>query len=178
MQTRGPHRKLDYLGLWDFALRALGRRALSSGEIRVKLEQRAEDPAHVSCVVNKLVKDGYLDDQKFAENYAAARKDNDGFGKHRVLSGLRQRRVPPGAAENAVLQAFEGDDEAKAAGEYLRKKYRGVDLAQTLRDPAKLAAAYRRLRYGGFSGGAAIRALKVYTREASQIEEMPEEPTE
>jgi tripartite-type tricarboxylate transporter receptor subunit TctC len=60
----------------------------------------------VDAVLAKLKDAKYLDDQRFAENYAAARLENEGFGKMRVLRDLRQHRVAPKLAEQ-VQAAFD-----------------------------------------------------------------------
>jgi regulatory protein len=169
----GRPKKLDNAKLWDYALAALSRRALTTGEIRSRLAARAEDVSAVPAVMAKLAEYGYLDDTRFAESFAAARLENQGLGRQRVLRDLRQRRVGAAEAEAAVEKTFDGSDEAALIEGYLRRKYRGADLAEKLRDPAKLAAAYRKLRYAGFSSGNSIRVLERYTGRARDIEDDP-----
>lgn len=171
----GKPKKVDNAKLWDYALGALSRRALTAGELRAKLEQRAEDPSIVPAVMAKLKEYGYLDDKRFAESFAAARLENQGLGKQRVLRDLRQRRVNQPEAEAAVAKTFEGADEAALIEDYLKRKFRGVNLGETMRDPAKLSSAYRKLRYAGFSGGNSIRVLKRYTEMADQLEDDPDD---
>jgi regulatory protein len=163
--------RLDAEALWQYALRALARRGLSAGELREKLRARAESPEDVAAVLARLKEYGMLDDRKLAEALAASRRDNQGLGRHRVLRDLRGRRVAPAVAEKAVAAAYEGSDETALVEAYLARKYRNVDLAAHLADPRKLAAAYRRLRYAGFSGGIAIRALRRYSERAAEIDE-------
>lgn len=167
-------RKLDPTGLWDYALRALGRRALAAGELRVRLEARAETPDLVAPVMAKLGEYGYLDDARFADSYTRARLENEGLGRQRVLRDLRLRRVPQATAEAAVQKAFDPVDETALIEAFLRRKYRGVNLAEELKQPAKLASAYRKLRYAGFSGGRSIAALKRYSDRAEELEDEPE----
>ena len=62
----------------NYALRSLGARALSSGELRQKLGRRAERPEDIGTVLAKLKDAGYLNDQRYAESYASARLDNQG----------------------------------------------------------------------------------------------------
>ncbi len=163
--------KLDSEALWQYALRALASRALSMGELREKLRARAQSADDIAAVVARLKDYGMLDDRKLAESYASARRENQGFGRHRVLRDLRGRRVAPAVAEKAVAQVFEGSDETSLVEAFLARKYRNVDLAAHLADPRKLAAAYRRLRYAGFSGGVAIRVLRRYSESAESLED-------
>ena len=161
--------------LLDYAVRALGGRAHSTGELREKLRRRAERPEDVEQVLAKLKELGYLDDRRFAENYAAARLENQGLGKMRVLRDLRQRRIAPQLAEQAAEKTYRETDEAALIGEFLKRRYRGKKLAEFLQDEKNLAGAYRRLRYAGFSAGASIRVLKQFSKQAEELEVMEPE---
>lgn len=156
------------------ALRALGMRAHSQGELRQKLMRRAENAAEVDGVIEKLKESGYLDDKRYAESYASARLENEGLGKTRVLRDLRQRRVAPKLAEQAVAQAFGATDELELIEAYLKRKFRGKDLPNWLSEEKNLMSAYRRLRYAGFSSGNSINVLKRYASRAGELEDVEE----
>jgi regulatory protein len=156
--------------LLNYAVRALGGRAHSTGELREKLRRRAERAEDVEAVLAKLKELGYLDDKRFAESYAAARLENQGLGKMRVLRDLRQRRIAPQLAEQVTEKTYQETDETKLIEEFLKRKYRGKKLGEFLGEEKNLAAAYRRLRYAGFSAGASIRVLKRYARQAEELE--------
>src|SRR5438309_2138104 len=94
-------RLLDAEELWSFALKSLGARALSTSEIRTKLARRAAEPGDIDVVLARLKEYKYLDDALFAENYASARKDNQGFGKMRVIRDLGQHKVGSTIAQKA-----------------------------------------------------------------------------
>ncbi len=64
---------LDAAGLWEFALKSLGARACSSGELRQKLRARAERAEDVDATLARLKEYRYLDDRRFAESFAIAR---------------------------------------------------------------------------------------------------------
>lgn len=144
------------------------------GELREKMRQRAEEPASIDPVIARLKEAGYLDDRKFAENYAAARLENQGFGKMRVLRDLRQRRVAPKLAEQVAENTFKSTNETELVEAFLKRKYRGKELGAFLKEKKNLAAAYRRLRYAGFSSGASIRVLKRYANQAEELEGLEE----
>ncbi len=168
---------LDGPELLDYALRSLSARALSSSEIRMKLHRRAATPTDVDEVLTKLADAGYLNDERFAEAYAAARRDNQGFGQMRVLRDLRTRRVSGDIADAAVKTAFEETNETTMVEHYLARKYRAVDLPQFLTAEKNLASAYRRLRTAGFSSRSSIEVLKRYAARAGELEDSdpPEE---
>lgn len=173
MQKRSK-KLLDADGLWNYTLRLLGGRAYSTGELREKMRQRAEQPENIDPVIARLKEAGYLDDRKFAENYAAARLENEGFGKMRVLRDLRQRRVAPKLAEQAAEKTFKSTNEMELVEAFLKRKYRGKELGAFLKEEKNLAAAYRRLRYAGFSSGSSIRVLKRYANQADDLEGLEE----
>lgn len=162
----------------NYALRLLGGRAYSLGELREKMRQRAQRPESIELVMAKLKEHGYVDDRKFAENYAAARLENEGFGKMRVLRDLRQRRVAPQLAEQVTERTFRSTDETELIEAFLKRKFRGKPLGPYLKDPKNLAAAYRRLRYAGFSSGASIRVLKRYSNQAEELDGLETEEPE
>jgi len=161
---------LDQDALMNYALRLLGGRGYSMGELREKMQQRAEHRESVDQVLRKLKEAGYVDDRKFAENYAAARLENQGFGKMRVLRDLRQRRVAPQLAEQVAERTFQSTDETELIEAFLKRKFRGKQLGPFLKEPKNLATAYRRLRYAGFSSGASIRVLKRYSQQADELD--------
>ena len=165
-----PPKRLDFDALLSYALRALGSRAHSSGDLRQKLARRAEHAADTDAVIKKLKESGYLDDRHYAESYASARLENEGHGRARVLRDLRQRRIAPALAEQTVNRTFRETDELDLIDAYLKRKFRGKDLASWLGEEKNLMSAYRRLRYAGFSSGNSIRVLKRYAERAEDLE--------
>ncbi len=160
----------------NYALRTLGSRAQASGELREKLLRRAERREDVDTVIQKLKDSGYLNDRSFAEGYATARLENEGHGRARVLRDLRQHRVAPKLAEQAVERTFAGADELELIEQFLQRKFRGKELPVWLSEEKNLAAAYRRLRYAGFSTSNSIRVLKRYASRAADLENIGEIP--
>jgi regulatory protein len=169
-------RTLDASELFQYALNLLGGRALSVSEVRTKLTRKAAHAEDVPGVISKLKEYGYLDDARFAEGYASARKDSGNYGKMRVLRDLRQRRVASPTAQHAVDQAYEDTDEAAMVEQWLRRKFRAVNLAEYLREEKHLASTYRKLRYAGFSSSASIRALKRFAERADELADEPDAP--
>jgi regulatory protein len=164
--------------LLNLALRSLGGRAHSTGELREKLRRRAERAEDVDAVLAKLKQAGYLDDRRFAEHFASARLENEGLGKMRVLRDLRQRRVAGNLAEQVTEQAYRDTDEVRLIEDFLKRKYRGKQLGPFLAEEKNLAAAFRRLRYAGFSPSASIRVLKRYARQPEALDALESEGSE
>lgn len=168
-------RVLDEAGLLDYALKALGSRAQSTGDLRQKLRRRAERAQDVDTVIASLKEHGYLNDKKYAENYTAQRLENEGFGRARVLSDLRSKRVAPAVAQIAVDTAFAAIDEIALIEKFLERKYRRQPLKEVLADSKGVASAYRKLRVAGFSGSNALRVLKRFARDTETLEALESE---
>lgn len=172
--ARAP-KKLDQEGLWNFALRVLGERAYSAAELKQKLVRRAQLSSDVTSVMARLREYGLINDEKFSETFANARRANEGFGRFRVLRDLRAKQVPGTIAEKAVGEAFAGIDEKDLAEAYLLRKYRGKDLPVFLQEQKNLSSAYRRLRTAGFSSGVTLGLLRRYSRRVEEWEEVEED---
>jgi regulatory protein len=168
-------KRLDQAALLEYAVKLLGGRAQSSGELREKLRRRAEQPEDIDYVLAKLKDLDYLNDKRFAEYFVARRIENEGFGKARVLSDLRAKRIAPTVADGAVNSAFQGVDEVELIEQFLAKKYRRQPLPEVLAEEKGMASAYRKLRLAGFSNTNVIRVLKRHARNLEAIDRLESE---
>jgi regulatory protein len=179
MNERVPKR-LDADALWLYALKILGGRAHSTGEIRQKLRLRAERAEDVDAAIARLKELGYLDDRKFAEGFARARLTGEKFGRGRVIQDLRSRRVAPILAETTVGKVYEDADESAMIEDWVRRKYRLAPRESLFKEDKDLASAYRRLLRAGFRTGDIIRVLKRFAKNPELLDsfEPPEPPPE
>jgi len=143
--------------LYDAAIKALARRARSSGEIRALLARRKAARADIEAVIHRLKEHGYLDDTRFAREFVASRIENRREGRMRVRRDLASRRVKPEIAEEAVRRGFEDVDETKLLRQYLARKLR---VSKPLNKPAAVQALYRRLLRAGFRSDTIVGELK------------------
>ena len=167
MQRPKKVQKLAANELFDYSVKLLASRAYSSGELRAKLRLKAERAEDVDATIVRLKDLNYLDDARFAESFASARVENGGFGRMRVLSDLRARRVSSNLADRAVSTVFAGREESDLIDAFIARRLPGLaaavaDAKEEDRAAAdrKLASAYRRLRRAGFSSGGILTALK------------------
>jgi regulatory protein len=174
----GKPKRLGKQDLLAYSLKLLSARALSEAEVRTRLRRRAAVEADADEVIVRLKELRLLNDQRFAEGFAAARLSSQGFGKLRVMSDLAGRRVPRDVARKAVEGAFQHTDEKALIEQYLERKYRGRNLPALLQEEKHLASAYRRLRAAGFSSRASVDVLKKFSRQAELFEDASEEPDE
>ena len=160
---------LDAAGLFDYALRLLAGRAMTQGELRVRLARRAANAADVAPALARLKEYGMLDDRRFAEAFTRLRLEDERYGRFRVLRDLKARRVAPALAEQAVGAAYRGVDEDRLVEEYLAKKLRRARPKELT--PSRLASLYRSLLRAGFGAGAIRRALGKLSVPAEGVEE-------
>jgi regulatory protein len=144
--------------------------------MRDKLRRRAARAGDVDAVLAKLRRLEYLDDKRFAENFATSRLENEGLGSSRVLRDLRQRHIAPKLAEETVTRAYKEQDEVALIEAFLARKFRGRNLAVLLSEEKHLASAWRRLRYAGFSSGNSLRVLKRYAADEAKLDALENEP--
>jgi regulatory protein len=166
-----PPKQLSPEELFSYAVKKLSGRAATEGEIRTSLLARALHPEDVPGIVERLREYGYLDDARFAESFATARLENEGFGKARVARDLQQRCVAPELAEQTISKIYAEQDEVALIEQFIRRKYKrpeGEILFETNND---LASAYRRLVRAGFTPSNALRVLKRFAANPDLLEE-------
>jgi regulatory protein len=175
---RNKPKPLDVEGLLAYSARILTSRAQTVSELRQKLTRRAAERGDVDEVLRRLTDNGYLNDQRFAESFANWRRDNEGFGQTRVVRDLLARRVAPEVAKRAAETAYSSTDEVALIEQYLKRKFRGKDLAALFREEKHLAAGFRRLRAAGFSAGNSIKVLKRFATNSENLDALEEEAPE
>ena len=170
----------DAAALWEYALRVLGGRAHSTGELREKLRGKAERAADVDPTIARLKECGYLNDRQFAENFATARLENEGVGKTRVLADLSRRRVAPALAQQTIGKVYEDVNEQALAEDFVRRKFRMAAKEGLFQDEKQMASAYRRLVRAGFRSATTLAVLKKFARDPDLLDgfEPPEETAE
>ena len=154
-----PRAFLNESGLYDYAVKALGRRMRTEVELRRLMHQRVEPGPRgdevIAAVIALLREQRYLDDRSYAETYTRLRKENDKFGQRRVRQSLRQKGVAAAVVEQTIGESYAGTNEEKLARQYLDRK--------RIRKPADekdTARVMRRLVAAGFSTGVIYKILR------------------
>ena len=155
------HRRKSYdeSTLYEYAVGALARKARSVAELKRLLRQRLPageaSEVLVDAVVARLKDQKYLNDSAYAAAYSSYRKENQRFGRLRVVSDLKARGVHGDVISKAVTAAYAGADEERLARQYLRRK--------RLKKPAEAKEAariFRTLMRAGYTSRTIIRILK------------------
>jgi regulatory protein len=150
---------LNEAGLFDYAVKALGRRMRSEADLRrlmkARVEPGAAGEAAMAAVLARLKEYGYLNDKTFAETYARLRQENEKLGERRVRQDLQQKGVD-GELITETLTARYGDtdEEALARAHLERKRIRKPE------NEKETARVMRRLVAAGFSTGVIYKILR------------------
>jgi regulatory protein len=154
-----PREFLNETGLYDYAVKALGRRMRSESELRRLMRARVEPGERgdtcIATVVTRLKGHGYLDDVAFAEAYARLRQQNEKFGQRRVRQDLQQKGVHTDLISETLEARYGQTDEEALAREHLERK--------RIRKPEnekETARVMRRLMTAGFSTTTIYRILR------------------
>lgn len=165
-RSAGP---LDEAALYDYAVKALGRRMRTVREIerllRPRVEPDASGEAKVAAVVARLKTQRYLDDSAYAMTYARLRRENEGFGRYRVERDMTRKGIATGEAHAALDATYEGSDEEQLARRFLARKR----LTEP-HTPAETARILRRLVAAGFSYSTITAVLKSWNIDVDETD--------
>ncbi|HEX4031433.1 MAG TPA: regulatory protein RecX [Terracidiphilus sp.] len=159
---KSPKKAREFLnetGLYDYAVKALGRHMRTEAELRRLMRQRVEPGEGgeqvVAAVIARLKEQRYLDDQAFAETYARLRQENQKLGQRRVRQDLRQKGVAANLVEQTMDASYGQTDEETLARAYLERKR----IAKP-QNEKEIARVMRRLVAAGFSTGTIYKILR------------------
>jgi regulatory protein len=162
LAMRSPPRKFETQEeLYAAALRALMRRAHSIHEMRDYLTRRADDADLVSRVVAKLRERAYLDDARYAVDYARSHAQSRRQGRFRIARELRSRGVPDRYIEAAIDAVFAETDEGSLVRARLKRRLAHV---RGPLDRRKLSSLYASLLRAGFSADIIRAEIRAATR--------------
>jgi len=146
--------------LYEYAVGALGRRMRSVAELKRLLRPRVEADTEygqtlVELVIRRLKDRGYLNDAQYAAAYSSFRRDNEKFGRRRVITDLKAKGVHGEVIDKAVDSVYEEVSDEKQARDYLKRKrlLKPTDKKQTAR-------IFRRLIRAGFASKTIFAILK------------------
>jgi regulatory protein len=159
--ARPQRRQYSEDELYDYAVASLARRMRTVAELKRQMRARIEGPESeyaetlVELVIRRLKDQGYLNDSDYAAYYSSMRRDNQKFGRGRVITELKTRGVHAAIIEQAVDAAYDGVNEEKQARDYLRRK-----RMEKPRDQKQTARIFRQLTRAGFRTKTIFTILK------------------
>jgi regulatory protein len=149
MRSRNAPRKVSTeQELYAVALRALMRRAHSISEMKKYLEARSEDADLIKPIIARLRESKYLDDARYAHDFARTHAKLRRQGRFRIMRELRTRGVPDTHIEAALESVFAETDEASLVRTRLQRR---LAHSRGPLDQRKIASLYGSLLRAGFS---------------------------
>lgn len=172
-----PRKLFTEAELYDYAIGALGRRMRSVAELKRLLRNRVEADTEigktlVELIVVRLKDQGYLNDAKYAAAFSSYRRDNEKFGKMRIVNDLKSKGVHGDVIEKAVSSVYEDVKEETLAREYLRRKR--IQKPKD-RDQKQAARIFRNLMRAGFGAKTIFAILKKWDVDEEIITELESE---
>lgn len=109
---------------YDYALNLLAQRAYTVRNLTRKLVQKGFEPEERTAAVERLLANGYLDDQKFALEFARQRLVAGGASARRVQQDLIKRGIGADVARSAANAVIEEEvlDFSDSVDRLARKK--------------------------------------------------------
>ena len=177
MPFKRTKKTYDAASLYEYAIGALGRKMRSVAELKRLMRERVrgQEDAEVlvEAVVIKLKEQKYLNDSAYAAAYSANRRDNERFGRLRVITDLKQKGVHGEVIEAAVGAAYDEVNEEKLAREYLQRKR--IKKPATQRDAARI---FRALARAGFPARISLKILKHWDVDDEVLSALEEESSQ
>jgi regulatory protein len=146
--------------LYEYAVGALGRRMRSVAELKRLLRPRVEAETEygqtlVELVIRRLKDRGYLNDANYAAAYSSFRRDNEKFGRRRVITDLKIKGIHGEVIDKAVDAVYGDVSDEKQARDYLKRKR----LVKP-KDRKHAARIFRQLTRAGFASKTIFAILK------------------
>lgn len=151
-------------GALQRAYRYLGHRDRTVAELRKYLLGKGATDEIAEAVLDELITLGYVDDARFARQFAEDRRRLDAWGNDRIERRLRELGVGRGAIAAALAHLAQGecDSEIDAAVQFLRRRFPAPPESDRDRDRA-LGMLVRR----GYDLDLAYDAVRALGREAA-----------
>ena len=106
----------------NIAYRYLSYRPRSYAEVDRKLRDKGFGDTAVRAVLSNLIRLGYIDDEKFADQWAQSRVRVRGLGRRRIEQELRHRGVDRETVRRAIDDVLTADLEIETARRAIDRK--------------------------------------------------------
>lgn len=163
--------------LYDYAVRSLGRKMRTVAELKRLMRPRVPEgeigALLVDMVILRLKDQKYLNDTQYATAYSSFRRDNEKFGRRRVITDLKVKGVHADVIEKVVGETYSEVNEEELARAFLKRK-----RLKKPGDDKETARIFRALLRAGFGVAIAIKVLKTWNVEDEVLTALQEEAEE
>ncbi len=142
-----------------FALRILARRDTTTAELSRRLSDKGIEASLIEKTIARLHVTGYLDDRRFARQWAeSAIRNSRGFGP-RLRMDLARRGVPGDIVAEVLAGISEEYDEMETLAAILAKKF--TDFAPASATDREKRRVMQYLQRRGFSAAAIFQTFRM-----------------
>jgi regulatory protein len=138
------------------AMRMLGRRAYSRGELMERLVRRGHSQLAASRTVDELAADHWIDDARYAQEIVSAASSRKPASQRLLKSKLTARKIDPDTASEILSKETRDSDDAKALT-FARQQLRTM---KDLRRPVAASRIASKLARRGFEQQTIIETLE------------------
>ena len=151
-------RRTDSERAIDLAYKAVARRDLTAAELRARLERKHVPPEAIDDAVAELEDTGFLDDARYARQFAEDKRELEQWGTDRIAQDLRRRGIAPQLIDAAV-STHDRDSELRTALLLLKQRYPDPPRGDRDRD-----RAWQMLVRRGYSPDLSYDAIRTWDR--------------
>ena len=142
----------------DLAYKAVARRDLTVAELRARLERKHVAPEAIDDAVEELETTGFVDDARYAIQFAEDKRELEQWGTDRIAHDLRRRGIAPQLIDAAV-STHSRDSELRTAFLLLEQRYPTAP-----RDDRERDRAWQMLVRRGYAPEIAYDAIRAWER--------------
>lgn len=123
-----PLKKPDDLEhAYDYALFLLNLGMRTESELREKMAKRGYFSEIIDQTVEKLFKDRFLDDARYAEVYIESMKRYKYYGFYMMKKKLFEKKVPKEIIDEKLAELLTEEDEREIARRYVKKNFGSLE---------------------------------------------------
>ena len=142
----------------DLAYKAVARRDLTVAEMRAGLQRKHVPPEAIDDAIAELEDTGFLDDARYAVQFAEDKRELEQWGRERIARDLQRRGIAPHLIDAAVSN-HSRDSELRTALLLLEQRYPTAPSDDRERD-----RAWQMLVRRGYAPEIAYDAIRAYER--------------
>jgi len=143
----------------ELSYRYLNRSDRTVSEIRQHLEHKRVEAETLQRAIETLIGQGYLDDARFARQFAADKREFEQWGNDRIRRGLLSRGIDREQVDTALEEPATDETELDRALAVLRMRFPSAPRDRRERDRA-LGVLLRK----GYDSEIALDALAAHVR--------------
>ena len=151
------------------ALAALGRRALSRGELTLRLEAKGHEAEIIAMVLDELETDGWLDDRAYARSVAHELTRRKPASRRLLMQRLQARQIDVEVAAMVADEVAEADEPTAEAERFARERLRSMGSLPPATAARRIAGALARRGFDAETIEAVLSELELF-REHSEHE--------